>query len=353
MTVSAAYVDLLDDLTRPALLAQAGGEPGVVHCTACPHQCRLSSGKRGVCALRFCRDGKLYAPWGYTSGVAVDPLEKKPLYHVCPGTPVLSFGMLGCNLHCPFCQNWSISQTIKDDRAVAAPRQVTPEQLVDAALRAGSTWLAATYNEPLITTEWVAAVFQVARARGLRTCIVSNGFASPAALACLQPCLDAANIDLKCFTERGYRRLGGTLQPVLDTIRSLWQAGIWVEATTLVVPGLNDASEELQQMASFLAGVSPDLPWHVSAYHPDYRMSDGPPSTPEATLERACDCGRQSGLRYVYVGNRRSQGVGEDTRCPGCGATLVQRRGFAVRQCRLGTDGLCPDCRCRVAGIWV
>ena len=351
--MSTAYSALLDSLTHPALLQQAGAEPGEVYCTACPHHCRLPSGKRGVCGLRVCRDGTLFAPWGYTSAVAVDPLEKKPLYHVCPGMTVLSFGMLGCNLHCPFCQNWTISQTIKDERAVAAPRRITPAQIVEAAEQAGCRWLAATYNEPLVTAEWVAAVFQAARARGLRTCIVSNGFASPAALACLQPSLDAANIDLKCFTEKGYRGLGGSLQPVLDTIRSLWQAGVWVEATTLVVPGLNDASDELRQMASFLAAVSPDLPWHVSAYHPDYRMSDGPPGTPVATLERAYDNGRQSGLRHVYTGNRRSPGPGENTHCHGCGAALVVRHGFAVLHSALGADGLCPDCRCRIAGIWV
>jgi pyruvate formate lyase activating enzyme len=350
--VRATYLSLLDSLTRPAVLQQAGAAPGEVGCTACPHRCRLLSGKRGVCGLRFCQDGQLMAPWGYTSGSAVDPLEKKPLYHVCPGSTVLSFGMLGCNLHCPFCQNWTISQTVKDDRAVAAPRQITPAQLVDAAVRAGSRWLAATYNEPLVTAEWVVAVFQAARLQGLRTCIVSNGFASPATLATLQPSLDAANIDLKCFTEKGYRGLGGSLQPVLDTIRSLWQSGVWVEATTLVVPGLNDSAAELRQMASYLAGVSLDLPWHVSAYHPDYRMSDGPPGTSVATLERAWDCGRQSGLRYVYVGNRHSPGRGEDTHCPGCDTTLVARSGFTVRRCRLGADGLCPDCHCRIAGIW-
>ncbi len=350
--MSVAYTAVLDSLTHPAILQQAGPEPGEVHCTACPHHCRLISGQRGGCGLRFCREGRLLAPWGYTSGVAVDPLEKKPLYHVCPGTTVLSFGMLGCNLHCPFCQNWTLSQTLRDERALAAPRPITPAQLAAAAERAGSRWLAATYNEPLIAAEWVAAVFQAARARGLRTCIVSNGFASPAALAYLQPCLDAANIDLKCFTKEGYRGLGGSLQPVLDTIQSLWHAGVWVEATTLVVPGLNDSSEELGQTAAFLAGVSLDLPWHVSAYHPDYRMSDGPPGTPAATLERACDRGRQSGLRYVYTGNQRSPRRGEDTCCPACGATLVVRRGFAVQYCRLGADGLCPACRYRIAGIW-
>lgn len=350
--MSAGYVSLLDSLTQPAALQRAGSRPGEVQCSACPHQCRLMSGKRGVCGLRVCRDGRLLAPWGYTSGSAVDPLEKKPLYHVCPGGTVLSFGMLGCNFHCPFCQNWTISQAVKDEAAVAVPRQVTPAQLVEAAVRAGSGWLAATYNEPLITTEWVAAVFLAARARGLRTCMVSNGFASPDSLACLQPCLDAANIDLKCFTEKGYHGLGGSLQPVLDTIRSLWGAGVWVEATTLVVPGLNDSSEELRQMAAFLAGVSPDLPWHVSAYHPDYRMSDGPPGTPVATLERACDCGREGGLRYVYTGNRRTPGRGENTYCPGCGAELVLRRGFEVLRCRLDAEGRCPACRYRVAGIW-
>jgi pyruvate formate lyase activating enzyme len=346
------YKTALDALTRPATRQSAGVEPGTVHCTVCPHRCRLSEGKRGVCGMRFCRNGQLQAPWGYASGVAVDPLEKKPLYHVCPGASVLSFGTLGCTLHCAFCQNWHISQSGRDEKAEALPRRTTPEHLVDAAAGAGCSWLAATYNEPLVAAEWVVDVFQAGRARGLRTGIVSNGFATPETLAWMAPWIDAANIDLKCFTDAGYRWLGGALSPVLDTIRALWQAGVWVEVTTLLVPEFNDAPQEAQEIGAFLAGVSPDLPWHVSAYHPDYLMSAGPAATPAATVARACASGRACGLRYVYAGNLHGLPKAETTVCPQCQADLVVRRGFAVLHCRVGETGTCPQCGVRIAGVW-
>jgi pyruvate formate lyase activating enzyme len=347
-----SYLKGLDALARPAERQGPGAEPGTVVCTVCPHGCRLAEGKRGVCGVRFCREGKLNAPWDYTSGVAVDPLEKKPLFHVCPGSSVLSFGMLGCNLRCRFCQNWHISQAGRDEQAEALPRRTTPEQLADAASRAGSRWVAATYNEPVITAEWVVDVFRAAHSRSLRTCIVSNGFARPETVAWMIPWVDAANIDLKCFTEAGYRWLGGSLQPVLDTIRALWQGGVWVEVTTLVVPEFSDSPAEAQGIAGFLADVSPDLPWHVSAYHPDYLMSDGPAATPPATVERVCAAGRRAGLHYVYAGNLRGLSSGEDTFCPGCQANLVARRGFGVLHCHVTEAGACPRCQARIAGLW-
>lgn len=347
-----SYKALLDALCRPAVCQSAGEEPGTVHCTVCPHHCRLASAARGVCGVRFCRDGQLLAPWGYTSGVAVDPLEKKPLYHVCPGSGVLSFGMVGCNLHCRFCQNWHISQAGRDEDAEALPRRTSPESLVEAALRARCGWIAATYNEPLVTVEWVVDVFRLARARGLRTVIVSNGFARPETVAWMAPWIDAANIDLKCFTEAGYQWLGGALAPVLDTLRALRQHGTWVEATTLLVPGFNDSPEELGALASWLAEVSRDLPWHVSAYHPDYLMSDAAGPTPAASVARACEIGLARGLHYVYAGNVRGSGATEDTRCPGCQTALVARRGFAVLHAHVTETGECPRCRRRIAGIW-
>lgn len=347
-----AAFDELDALTRPATRQQPGAEPGTVACTVCPHGCRLGEGKRGVCGVRFCREGRLRAPWGYTSGMAVDPLEKKPLYHVCPGGGVLSFGMLGCNLRCRFCQNWHISQVGREERSWPAPRRTSPEQIAEAAVRTGSGWVAATYNEPLVTAEWMVDVFQAARERGLRTAIVSNGFARPETTAWMIPWTDAANIDVKCFTEKGYRWLGGALQPVLDTVRALREGGVWVEATTLVVPEFNDTPAELSGIASFLAGLSPDLPWHVSAYHPDYLMAAGPGPTPPATLLRACEAGRACGLRYVYTGNLAGRAPGEDTACPNCREVLVARRGFTVLHCRLDAAGVCPRCGTRIAGIW-
>lgn len=346
------YRHRLDEHTRPGTLWRPGATPGSVVCVACPQRCRLEEGRRGACGLRFCHDGVLQVPWGYTSSVAVDPLEKKPFFHVCPGAGVLSFGTLGCTLRCPFCQNWAISQTVRDDRALVLPRPTAIEGLLAGAAASGSAWIAATYNEPLIAVEWVLAVFEAARRRGLRTAVVSNGYASPETLAVLTPCLDAANIDLKCFTEAGYRQLGGHLAPVQDCIRGLHAAGVWVEVTTLVVPGFSDDLADLAAAADFLAGVSPDLPWHLSAYHPDYRLLDGPaPTSPEA-LRSACDLGRQHGLRFVYAGNLADRHGQGDTRCPGCRAALIRRRGFAVVERHLAAGGHCPHCGTRLAGIW-
>jgi len=279
-------------------------------------------------------------------------LEKKPLYHVCPGSGVLSFGMVGCNLRCRFCQNWHISQAGRDEDAEPLPHRATPEDLVEAALRARCGWIAATYNEPLVTAEWVVSIFQAARARGLRTVIVSNGFARPETVAWMAPWIDAANVDLKCFTEAGYRWLGGALQPVLDTIRALWQSGTWVEVTTLAVPEFNDSAEELGATAAWLAALSVDTPWHVSAYHPDYLMSEATGPTPAATVARACEIGHAHGLHYVYAGNVRGPGGTEGTRCPGCQASLVARRGFAVLHSHVSEAGECPHCRRPIAGIW-
>lgn len=349
---SPEYRQRLDEQTRPGTLWRPGATPGSVVCVACPQRCRLDEGHRGACGLRFCREGVLRVPWGYTSSVALDPLEKKPFFHVCPGARVLSFGTLGCTLRCPFCQNWAISQAVRDDRALALPRPTAIADLLALAESAGSAWIAATYNEPLIAAEWVIDVFTAARRRGRRTAIVSNGYASPETLAALTPCLDAANIDLKCFTEAGYRQLGGHLAPVQDCLRGLHASGVWLEVTTLVVPGFNDDPGELAAAADFLAGISPDLPWHLSAYHPDYRLQDGPAATPPETLRRACDLGRRHGLRFVYAGNLPDRLGQADTLCPGCGDTLVRRRGFAVAERRLAAGGLCPHCGARLAGIW-
>lgn len=346
------YTEILDALRRESGLADDCAEGGVIRCHACAHECRLSPGGRGICLVRSNVDGRLMVPWGYTSSVAVDPIEKKPFYHLQPGARALSFGMLGCNFRCPFCQNWSISQTLRDDDAVASPQRCTPEALIAAAERAGATIVSSTYNEPLITSEWALAVFQPARERGMMTTMVSNGFAGERGLDDLDPWLDAMNVDLKCFTEAGYRQLGGRLEPVKRTIRSLWERGKWVEVITLVVPTFNDSAEELRALAAFLLDVSPDIPWHVSAYRPQYKMTDGPPATPRHTLDMALRIGRDMGLHYVYAGNMPGLSGGADTLCPGCGRVLVSRSGFGARRCALTAAGSCPHCDRRVAGRW-
>jgi len=303
--------------------------------------------------VRFNRGGQLYAPWGYIAGTHPDPIEKKPFFHVEPGSIAFSFGMVGCDLHCAYCQNWLSSQVLRDRHAATPITDVSAEALVAAALRGGATSMVSTYNEPLITVEWAAHVFERARTAGLRTGIVSNGFASTHVLDYLSPQLDMAKIDLKTMEDRRYRDLGGRLQPVLDTIASLHARRVWVEVVTLLVPpGFNDSDDELDRLARFVAGVSPNLPWHVTAFHPDYHMADRASTSPDA-LARAAAIGRDAGLVFVYAGNLPGQlGRLEDTACPACRTTLVERRGFRVVASRIGADGRCPACGAVIPGRW-
>ena len=273
-----------------------------IRCYACGHRCPIPEGQPGVCKVRFNRDGILYVPWGYVAGVQNDPIEKKPFFHVLPGALALSFGMLGCDLHCSYCQNWLTSQAVRDPEAMAPIRLTTPEKLVRLALDAGAAAVISTYNEPLITAEWAVAVFQEAHRAGLLTGFVSNGNATPEVLDYLRPHLDLYKVDLKSFDDRRYHELGGRLQPILDSIRLIHQMGLWLEVVTLVVPGFNDSEQELTQIAEFLAGISTDIPWHVTAFHENYKMVDTG-NTPASTLIRAAAIGRRAGLRYVYAGN--------------------------------------------------
>jgi pyruvate formate lyase activating enzyme len=325
---------------------------GKLICLACAHRCKLKDGARGVCLVRSRDGGALRVPWGYTAGVAVDPIEKKPFFHFLPGSRALSFGMLGCDLHCSYCQNWFTSQALRNPAASQRVQEIDPDALVAAALDHRCAVVTSTYNEPLITAEWAHDVFTRAHRAGLLTSFVSNGHATPEVLDYLAPVIDAFKVDLKAFSATAYRSLGGKLDAVLDSVRGLVARGIWTEVVTLVVPGFNDSNEELREIAGFLAGVSPDIPWHVTAYHPDYEMQD-PPPTPAARLVEAASIGRAAGLRFVYAGNIPAAVADlENTRCPGCGAELITRRGFLVRANRLGPDGRCPSCGAAIPGRW-
>jgi len=291
-------------------------------------------------------------PYGYAAGLQVDPIEKKPFFHVMPGAPVLTFGMLGCNFHCPFCQNWISSQALRDEAAGASPEPIDAEALVDLGARHGAKLVASSYNEPLITTEWAVEVFKEAKARGMGTLYVSNGYATPEVLDYLRPWLDGTNIDLKCFSDLGYRRLGGVLERVLETIERTHGMGLWVETVTLVVPGFNDSDDELREMARFLVSVSPDIPWHVTAFHPAYKEMGGE-RTPTRTLLRAAEIGREEGIRFVYAGNLPGAVESlENTRCPYCETTLVERWGYQVSGLRITPDDRCPECGASVPGMW-
>jgi len=323
-----------------------------VRCVACGHRCLVPPGREGICRVRFNEKGTLRVPFGYVAGLHVDPVEKKPFYHVLPGAKALSFGMLGCDMHCGFCQNWLTSQTLRDPASMASAQEVGAEEIVRAAKRGGARIVTSTYNEPLITSEWAAAVFRLAKAEGLLCSYVSNGNATEEVLDYLGPLVSLYKVDLKGFRDRPYRDLGGTLERVLWTIGSLHRRGIWVEVVTLVVPGFNDSEAELQDIARFLVSVSPDIPWHVTAFHPDYRMGDRAPTSVRSLL-RAAEIGAGAGLRFVYAGNL--PGVvrsWENTYCPGCRGVLVERLGFRVLRNRLGAGGRCPDCRQAVPGVW-
>jgi pyruvate formate lyase activating enzyme len=342
----------LDARTAPASPALVEPLPDrAVRCLACGNRCAIRDGARGACQVRHNRGGTLFAPRGYVAALQCDPIEKKPFFHAFPGRDALSFGMLGCNLHCAFCQNWVSSQSLRDPAAGAGVEDVTAETIVAAARRSGAAAVVSTYNEPLITAEWAIEVFRPARAAGLATGFVSNGFASEAAVDYLRPWIDLCKVDLKCFDDARYRGLGGVLADVRRTIERLVAAGVWVEIVTLLVPGFNDDPSELRGLARFLAGVSPDLPWHVTAYHPDYRHDAGR-STTAADLERAASVGQEAGLRFVYAGNRPGEtGSLEQTRCPGCGTVLIDRAGFRVLLNRLQA-GACPDCGRSIPGRW-
>jgi len=346
-----ALRDVLESSVRPGTLVEPL-DGRRIRCVACGHACPLPDGAAGVCKVRFNRGGTLYVPWGYVGGVQCDPVEKKPFFHVLPGSLAYSFGMLGCDLHCGYCQNWVTSQALRDPRAVAPPREVDPEALVRDAVRMGARLLVSTYNEPLITAEWAVEIFTHARRQGLLTAFVSNGNATPQVLDFIQPHLDCYKVDLKSFDDRQYRQLGGRLAPILETIAALHQRGIWLEVVTLLVPGFNDSEEELTRLTGFLAGISPDIPWHVTAFHRDYKMTDRP-DTATRQLLAAAEIGTRSGLRYVYAGNRPGQvGDLEDTRCGSCGATLVERQGYFVERDRLSGRGRCPQCHAAMPGIW-
>lgn len=351
-----ALANVLDGLTRQGqLYEKLPGDGQVLRCTACAHRCKIAPGKRGVCQVRFNLDGELRVPWGYVAALQADPIEKKPFSHVFPGSTALTFGMLGCDFHCGYCQNWLTSQALRDpasEVSINLVRQITPHELLKAARQAQAQVIVSSYNEPLITSEWAVAVFKEAKAAGLACAFVSNGNATVEALEYLRPYLSAYKVDLKSMQAKNYRSLGGVLNNVLDTIQKAHDLGLWVEVVTLVVPGFNDSNEELFEAARFIRSVSEDIPWHITAFHKDYKMTD-PERTPPQTLMRAAELGREAGLHYVYAGNLPGRVEEyEDTHCPHCNRALIRRLGYVIVDYRLTAEGACPSCGTKIAGVW-
>jgi pyruvate formate lyase activating enzyme len=336
-------------MIREAMLYKTLGE-GAVSCCLCAHRCEINPGKFGVCGVRENRDGKLVTfVYGEVIAAHVDPIEKKPFYHFLPGTTSFSIATVGCNFKCAFCQNWEISQASKKGGRGPGGVTLMPEDVVREARSRNCRSISYTYTEPTIFFEYAYDTARIAKAAGLYNNFVTNGFMTPEALKTIHPYLDAANVDLKSFKDETYKRIcKGRLAPVLDSIRLMREMKIWVEVTTLVVPGLNDSEKELTDIACFIAGVDPDIPWHISRFHPDYQYTDERP-TPLETLRVAHNIGKEEGLRYIYIGN--VSGENENTFCPGCGKPLIQRQGFAVGENRIKA-AKCPFCNVPIAGVF-
>ncbi len=322
-----------------------------VRCELCGHRCVISAGEYGICCVRANVAGTLKSlNYGAVVAMHVDPIEKKPLFHFLPGSLSLSVAAVGCNFQCEFCQNWQISQSPKHLRSIEG-QATSPLQIVSAATKYDCASISYTYTEPTVFFELAYDTARLAHQQGIDNCFVSNGYMTPAAVDLIAPYLDAINVDLKAFSDETYRRLmKARLAPVLTCMKELVKAGVWVEVTTLIVPGMNDSDHELQQIAEFIANdLGPDVPWHVSRFHGEYKMTDTP-ATPLETLDKACQLGAEAGLRYVYCGNVTGC-ADERTYCPSCEEVLIDRVGYAVRNVVIA-DGHCPDCNEPIKGIW-
>lgn len=330
---------------------------GKVRCTACAHRCAIAAGARGICKIRFNDSGTLRVPYGYVAGLARDPIEKKPFFHVLPGSAALSFGMMGCNFSCSFCQNYITSQALRDPLCGSGIQEISAQEIHALAEKWKTPVITSTYNEPLITSEWAVNIFEKAVKSGILCGYVSNGYATVEVLEYLRPFTALYKVDLKTISETGYRKLGGVkLKLVLDAVVKIKEMGFWLEIVTLVIPGFNDSDAELRDIAGFIASVSKDIPWHVTAFHSDYKMT-GTASTPRGTLIRARETGRGEGLKFVYAGNITAGGEGlENTYCPGCSRLLVERAGFSMISSRIlpysQNSGKCPDCSALIPGIF-
>ena len=322
---------------------------GQVRCSLCRFRCLIREGERGICAVRENRGGTLYSlVYGRLCAESVDPVEKKPLFHFMPGSRTYSIATVGCNFHCSHCQNYSISQVEQD--ATIRGSESSPREVVQRALDNDCSSISYTYTEPTIFYEFAYDTARLAREAGLKNIFVTNGYISSEALATIAPFLDAANIDLKSFSESFYRDIvRARLAEVLDSIIEYRKQGVWLEITTLVIPGLNDSVAELKGIAEFIAvNLGIDTPWHVSRFYPTYRLTDRPGTAP-GTLRKARDIGHAAGLRYVYMGNVPGEG-GENSYCPSCSTLLIKRHGYLVESDRV-IRGVCPDCGFSIAGI--
>lgn len=324
-------------------------EGGAVRCFLCGHRCKIPPTGRGICGVRENRDGVLYTlVYGMVIAENVDPIEKKPLFHVWPGSKSFSIATVGCNFSCTFCQNNDISQAPRETGKIIG-REVAPQEIVEKAVQTKSMTIAYTYTEPTIFFEYAYDICRIAHTRKIKNAFITNGFITADALEKISPYLDAANVDLKSFSDNFYKKwCGARLQPVLDSIRKMKELNIWVEVTTLVIPTLNDSEEELRQIAEFIFSLGSETPWHISRFYPQYRMANLP-LTPVKTIHRAAEIGKETGLKYVYSGNVPGD-IGEKTFCYNCGELLIDRYGFSINRINL-RESRCPKCDTPLDGI--
>ncbi len=341
-------------------------EKNKVKCTACHHKCLITPKHTGICGVRQNLNGKLYLlVYGKSAAFNIDPVEKKPLYHFLPQTQILSLGTVGCNFACKFCQNWEISQASKEIyRKLLREKklelmeaeiselgyELPPQKIVDICIEKKLPSIAYTYNEPVIFTEYLYDTSKIAKKHNLKNVLVSSGYESEETLNLIRPYVDAMNIDLKSFSDDFYRKMSqARLDPVLDTIKNIHKLGIWIEITTLIIPKHNDSDKELKQIAEFIQRIDKNIPWHVTAFHPNYKMPDVPPTT-HAALLKAHKIGKKAGLNYVYTGNIPDE-KHSGTYCPNCNALLIKRNGYFVTMENL-KEGKCSDCNEKIAGVW-
>lgn len=322
-----------------------------IQCQACNHFCVIAPGKRGLCGVRENQNGQLkLLVYGKPIALNLDPIEKKPLYHFLPGTDVFSLGTVGCNFRCDFCQNWDISQGPRLEGTIPYSKEFSPQAIVDYCFNNHIPSIAYTYNEPTVFFEYAFDTAQCAREKGIKNIFVSNGYTSKQGIKKIAAVLDANNIDLKSFRDDFYQQhCGARLQPVLEAIELFLDLGVWVEVTTLVIPYENDSEQELRQIANFLVSLSPDLPWHLSRFYPQYQMMDVPP-TDVKILQRAYEIGKSAGLHYVYIGNVRDE-QREHTYCPKCSKIVIERKGYSIEN-YLKQDQ-CPKCGEKIAGVFI
>jgi len=343
---------LIDPLTVASGELAVVREGGKVQCVACAHRCVIPEGRRGVCRVRYNSAGSLHVPWNYAGSLQINPIEQAPFMHAHAGEDVLTIGMLGCNLRCAYCQNWHLSQVLRDADSPELPTVMTARDIVATAVNRGIRVILSSLNEPLITAEWIAEVFRQAKAAGITTGIVSSGYGTAEVLDFLRPHVDLVKIDLKTMSPKQYRTLGAHLENVLETIRMVKERGFWLEIVTLVVPGWNDSEDELRRAARAIASVSTDIPWILWNFHRDYRMRDPEDAGPKDVV-RAASLGREEGLRFAYAGVQPGRvGNFEQTRCPTCDAVLVDRIGYQLTGYAIDSEGRCAACGTSVPGRW-